>query len=164
MRGLARAQQEYYAQLKMADRHRQGDYDGRGNLTEKGLVEFMEFFMNVCLDQVDFMNGMLNIPAFEQRLTQMLAAESVKPEWKSLKVEAAAPLTYLATVPSMDRARFKSMMGLPQRTAERALADLLKIGVVASKSPKGPLELALPMTLFRYLFPRLWPEAEGQTG
>ncbi|MFT2543171.1 hypothetical protein ACMWP9_34790, partial [Escherichia coli] len=65
-----------------------------------------------------------------------------------------------ATVPSMDRTRFKGMMGLASRTADRVLADLFKLGIISSKSPKGPVELALPMHLFRYLFPRLWPEAE----
>lgn len=52
------------------------------------------------------------------------------------------------------------MMGLSPRTADRVLADLFKLGIVTSGSPKGPVELALPMHLLRYLFPRLWPEAE----
>lgn len=161
MRGLARAQQEYYASLIGADQHRQGDYDGRGNLTEKGLVEFIRFFMETCLDQISFMRGMLDIPAFQNRLTQMLAAEATKPETRWLSVEAAGPLTYLGTIPSMERAKFKGMMGLASRTADRVLADLFKLGIVTSKTPKGPVELALPLSLFRYLFPRLWPEAEG---
>lgn len=163
MRGLAREQDNYYARLIAADQPRQGDVDGRGVLTEKGLIEFIEFFMHTCLDQVGFMSGMLDIPSFEARLAQMLAAESTKDETKSLKVEAAAPIAYLATVGAMDRTRFKAMMGLASRTADRTLADLFKLGIVSSKTPKGPLELALPLPLFRYLFPRLWPEAEANT-
>lgn len=161
MRGLAREQANYYAHLMGADQARQGDYDGRGVLTEKGLVDFIEFFMHICLDQMKFMSGMLDIPSFEKRLTEMLAAESTKPETKALKTEAAAPLAYLATVKSMDRTRFKGMMGLASRTADRTLADLFKLGIVISDSPKGPVKLALPLSLFRYLFPRLWPEAEA---
>jgi Fic family protein len=160
MRGLAREQENYYTHLNNADQTRQGDLDGRGDLSEKGLVEFIEFFMHVCLDQVSFMSAMLDIPSFEARLAQMLAAESTREETKSLKVEAAAPIAYLATVGSMDRTRFKGMMGLADRTADRTLADLFKLGIVSSKTPKGPVELALPLVLFRYLFPRLWPEAE----
>jgi len=161
MRGLAREQKSYYAHLIGADKDRQGDYDGRGVLTEKGLVEFIRFMMTTCLDQIRFMSGMLEIPSFEARLAQMLAAESTKEETKSLKPEAAAPLTYLGTVKSMERSRFKGMMGLASRTADRTLADLFKLGIVASKTPKGPVELALPLPLFHYLFPRLWPEAEA---
>ena len=160
MRGLAREQENYYTHLINADQTRQGDLDGRGDLSEKGLIEFIEFFMHVCLDQVSFMSAMLDIPSFEARLAQMLAAESTREETKSLKIEAAAPIAYLATVGSMDRTRFKGMMGLADRTADRTLADLFKLGIVSSKTPKGPVELALPLVLFRYLFPRLWPEAE----
>ncbi|MES2047808.1 MAG: Fic family protein [Pseudomonadota bacterium] len=164
MRGLAREQESYYAHLIRADRDRQGDYDGRGVLTEKGLIEFIEFFMHICLDQVAFMNGMLDMGSFEARLAQMLAAESTKEETKALKVEAAAPLTYLSTIKSLERTKFKGMMGLASRTADRVLVDLFKLGIVTSRSPKGPVELALPLPLFRYLFPRLWPEAEVNTG
>jgi Fic family protein len=163
MRGLAREQANYYAHLISADKERQGDYDGRGVLTEKGLVDFIQFFMHICLDQITFMNGMLDIPSFEARLTQMLAAESTKAETRSLKTEAAAPLAYLGVVKSLDRTKFKGMMGLASRTADRVLADLFKVGIITSRSPKGPVELALPLPLFRYLFPRLWPEAEANT-
>jgi Fic family protein len=160
MRGLAREQQRYYSHLISADQDRQGDYDGRGLLTEKGLVEFIQFLMNVCLDQITFMGSMLDIAAFEGRLAQMLAAEATRESTRDLKVDAAAPLAYLATIKSLERVKFKSMMGLSDRTANRVLADLFKLGVITSKTPKGPVELALPLHLFRYLFPRLWPEAE----
>jgi len=160
MRGLARAQDKYYEHLIKADRDRQGDYDGRGVLTEKGLIAFIEFFMTVCLDQIAFMSDMLEIGNFEARLAQMLAAESTRDATKALKVEAAAPLAYLAMIPSLERTKFKGMMGLSSRTADRVLVDLFKLGIVISKSPKGPVELALPMAQFKYLFPRLWPEAE----
>ena len=163
MRGLARAQDKYYEHLIQADRHRQGDYDGRGVLTEKGLIAFIEFFMEVCLDQIAFMNSMLEMHSFEARLAQMLAAESTREVTKSLKVEAAAPLAYLGVIPALERTKFKGMMGLSSRTADRVLVDLFKLGIVTSRSPKGPVELALPMAQFRYLFPRLWPEAEERT-
>lgn len=163
MRGLAREQKNYYAQLINADQDRQGDYDGRGVLTEKGLVEFIQFFMNICLDQIKFMGSILDIATFEARLAQMLAAEATKEVTKALKLEAVAPLAYLGTVKSLERAKFKAMMGLADRTSDRVMADLFKLGVITSKTPKGQVELALPLHLFRYLFPKLWPEAELNT-
>ena len=93
----------------------------------------------------------------------MLAAEATKTDTRFLRTEAAQPLAYLATIKSIDRARFKAMTGLASRTADRVLADLFKLGIVSSRTPKGPIELALPIKLFRYLFPRLWPEAEADT-
>lgn len=163
MRGLARQQESYYEHLISADRVRQGDLDGRGNLTEKGLVAFIEFFIEVCLDQISFMNNLLDIAGFENRLAQMLAAESIRKETRYLKLEAAVPLAYLGSVKSLERSRFKNMMGLADRTADRVLADLFKLGVITSPSPKGPVELAAPLYMFRYLFPKLWPEAEANT-
>jgi len=161
MRGLARQQDGYCAYLIAADQPRQGDLDGRGVLSEKGLVDFVTFFMQICLDQIAFMSGMLDMSAFQKRLVQMLAAEAASEQTRSLKTEAAIPLAYLATVPTMDRATFKAMTGLASRTADRTLADLFKLGIITSRTPKGPVELALSLPLFRYLFPRLWPEAEA---
>ena len=40
---------------------------------------------------------------------------------KSLKVEAAAPLAYLGVIPALERTKFKGMMGLSSRTADRVL-------------------------------------------
>jgi Fic family protein len=161
MRGFARSQPRYYASLVEADQPRLGDLDGRGNLSEAGLVHFIEYFLEVCLDQIGFMKGMLDLSAFETRLAQMLAALAQTPDTRYLRAEAALPLTMLATVDSIDRARFKAMTGLAPRTADRLLADLLKIGILDSHSPRGPVQLALPISLFRWLFPRLWPEAES---
>jgi Fic family protein len=161
MRGFAREHAAYYRHLIAADARRKGDYDGRGVLSESGLVEFITFAMNICLDQIAFMDGMLEMQAFEARLAQMLAAEATREDTRYLKTEAAQPLAYLGTIGSMDRTRFKGMMGLAARSADRTLADLFKLGIIRSRSPKGPVELALPVGLFRYLFPRLWPEAEA---
>lgn len=164
MRGLARSQPQYYERLTAADQSRRGDLDGRGNLTERGLIEFIEYFLRTCLDQIQFMSGMLDLQAFEVRLAQMLAALSLNQPTRYLRAEAATPLAYLATADSMERAQFKAMTGLAARTADRVLADLFKIGILTSSSPRGPVELAVPLSLFRWLFPRLWPEAEGNLG
>src|SRR6266852_6760589 len=43
-----------------ADSPRQGDYDGRGSLSEKALIEFCMFFLRVCIDQVVFMRSILD--------------------------------------------------------------------------------------------------------
>ena len=42
-RGLARHRKKYFLNLEVADEPRQGDLDGRGNLSEKGLLEFSIF-------------------------------------------------------------------------------------------------------------------------
>jgi Fic family protein len=52
-----------------ADSPRRGDLDGHGNLSLQALVEFVEWFLRVCLDQVEFMAGLPERPgiiAFSQ--------------------------------------------------------------------------------------------------
>ena len=58
-RGLAREEQLYKSLLMRADGPRAGDRDGRGNLTQSGLIAFCEFFLDRAIDQVRFMSGLL---------------------------------------------------------------------------------------------------------
>ena len=53
-RGLAREMTTYKARLAACDQSRQGDLDGRGNLSEATLADFTRFFLDVCIDQVKF--------------------------------------------------------------------------------------------------------------
>ena len=56
-RGLARgleSRTDYKRMMDYADTPRQGDLDGRGNLSQKALQEFVLWFLRVCLDQGHF--------------------------------------------------------------------------------------------------------------
>ena len=56
-RGLARGLKdrgEYKRMMDHADSPRQGDRDGRGNLSESALNDFVEWFLTAALDQVRF--------------------------------------------------------------------------------------------------------------
>jgi hypothetical protein len=52
-RGLARRSDDYKKLLQAADEPRRGDLDGRGNLSQAALIDFCEFFLSVCIDQVE---------------------------------------------------------------------------------------------------------------
>src|SRR6266404_4913890 len=63
-RGLARgleSRTDYKRMMDYADTPRQGDLDGRGNLSQKALQEFVLWFLRVCLDQVTFMSGLCEL-------------------------------------------------------------------------------------------------------
>lgn len=51
-RGFAQDKRRYFALLSNADIPRQGDLDGRGNLSEKALYEWCLYFIETCGDQV----------------------------------------------------------------------------------------------------------------
>jgi hypothetical protein len=51
-----------------ADMPRQGDLDGRGNLSRRALAEFTVWFLKICLDQVTFMTGLFALDRLAERL------------------------------------------------------------------------------------------------
>jgi Fic family protein len=163
MRGLARNHARYNEVLARADLPREGDQDGRGNLSEKHFIQFIDFMLDTCLDQVSFMNQMLEMTGFEERLHKMLMAESVSPETPNLlKLNSLLPLKYLLHAGQMPKQDFKAMLGGDSdRTQSRVIKDLTTLGILKSESLHAPYKLAFPIKLFRYLFPGLWVEAES---
>jgi hypothetical protein len=58
-RGLARNVESYKAYLNNCDLPKRNDLDGRGTLSEEGLAELQKFFLNICIDQVKFMEELM---------------------------------------------------------------------------------------------------------
>ncbi|HEU4616882.1 MAG TPA: Fic family protein, partial [Gammaproteobacteria bacterium] len=58
-RGLARNVESYKHHLSNCDLERRNDLDGRGHLSEEALAEFTRFFLQTCLDQVRFMEELV---------------------------------------------------------------------------------------------------------
>ena len=158
-RGFAREQQTYYAKLALADQPRRGDLDGRGNLSEAGLISFAEFFLSTCLDQLRFMNTMLAFEGWRKRMRAYLTllAETER----DMRREAELPLYHLFLAGEMTRGEFVQMTGLAARTGNRLLAACFRLELVESPSPKGVLRLGLPLPALAFYFPQLYPEAAG---
>lgn len=166
MRGLARNHQAYYARLNDADLARRNDLDGRGPLSQEELVAFAAFFLDVCLDQVRFMTEMLNLAGLRGRIGDLLNYLAAHPwqigsEKSVVKSDALEALHYTALMGEVERARFVAMTGLPARTGRRVLASLIDVGVLRTASSRAPVAFAVPLASLRFLFPRLWPEAES---
>lgn len=64
----------------------------------------------------------------------------------------------------MPPCEFKAMLGLGDRMATEPLGALVKRGWLKSDSPQGKVRLGLPQHALRFLFPRLWPEADLVVG
>lgn len=160
LRGFARTEARYKALLQAADEHRQGDLDGRGNLTQAGLVAWIGYTLEVCIDQMEFMARQLDIHGMRDRIDAALAFE-VSAVKSGVRAEALMPLHYLfATQGELGRAEFKTMTGLGDRVATDTLSALLRRGFLASDMPYGKLRFAVPRHALRLYFPALWPEAE----
>lgn len=165
MRGLARTQEQYYARLNNADLPRRNDVDGRGPLSQEELVAFASYFLGVCLDQVRFMRGRLDLASLRDRLKSLLLHLQQQPweigsEKSVVKIDALEALHYVAMAGPVERSRFVAMTGLGERTGRRVLASLLDYGVLTEESPRSPVAFGVPLDSLRFLFPNLWPEAE----
>lgn len=160
LRGFARTEDKYKALLRAADEHRRSDLDGRGNLTEAGLIDWINYTLDTCTDQVRFMRKLLDVGAMYDRILAALIFE--ESQRTGVRKEAALALHYLfSTNSELGRAAFKQMTGLGERVATTLISALLKNGYLASDSPYGALRFAIPRSALRFYFPELWPEAEA---
>lgn len=154
-RGLARGLTgpgDYKRMMDHADMPRQGDLDGRGNLSQRALNEYVLWFLQVCLDQVTFMTSLFEIETLAQRMRSLVErSEQLKPEAARLLEEALIRGQF-------DRGEVPRITGLPERTARRVFNDVIAAGLLASDTPKGPVSLRFPFDTLDVLFPRLFPE------
>src|SRR5712691_11898310 len=67
-RGLARNVAAYKAHLAACDLTRRNDLDGRGHLCEETLAEFTRFFLTTSIDQVAFMEGLMQPDQLRSRI------------------------------------------------------------------------------------------------
>ncbi|MBK6852255.1 MAG: Fic family protein [Burkholderiales bacterium] len=164
LRGFARSSERYYALLAAADEPRRGDLDGRGNLSQQALVDWIAYVLATCQDQVSFMAGLLRLGDMERRIAACLAYEEQTLR-SGVRLAALRPLHYLfVTDGALDRGEFKLMTGLGERIAGTLLKALLGRGLLASDTPQGKVRFGLPLHALRFYFPALWPEAEADDG
>ena len=153
-RGLARGLEsrgDYKRLMDHADTPRQGDLDGRGNLSQSALADFTQWFLQVCLDQVTFMSGLFDLEALGRRLRRYVEMHEMKPEAARLLQEALFRGEF-------ERGEISRITGLPERSARRVLQDVTARGLLASDTPKGALSLRFPSESLDILLPRLFSE------
>jgi len=155
-RGLARglnSRAEYKQMMDLGDTPRQGDMDGRGNLSQRALVEFVTWFLRVALDQVTFMTELFDLDNLSRRFRDYVERHT------RLKREGVALLEQALVRGEIDRGEASRITGLPIRSAQRVMTDLVNEGMLASSTPKGAVSLRFPAKSLDVLFPRLYPVA-----
>jgi Fic family protein len=154
-RGLARRHQEYYSVLAKADRPREGDLDGRGQLSQKHYFNFIEFMLDVCHDQVDYMTAALNREKMRERVIRAFKTKERLLD-AGVRPDTAPAVLALLLQGSLPRSEFKLFTGLQPRGAIDELTRLIKLGVVLSPTPKSrTVEPGLPAWFAQEIFPEL---------
>ncbi len=160
-RGLAHKNSDYKARLAAADKTRQGDFDGRGQLSEKGLSEFCGYMLDTAIDQVDYMSDLLNLANLRKRIDAYIQARNdhrVPAMGKELKPVAGLILHTAFIYGEISRAQALELCAMPERSARRLLSQLKAEGLLSETSSKSPLRWEIPEHAEAWYFPELAPQ------
>jgi Fic family protein len=157
-RGLARSVDKYREHLTACDLPRRNDLDGRGNLSEEELASFTKFFLETCLDQVQFMEELMQPAQLHTRILQWAETEI---RLGNLQPKSRAILSAILYRGELPRGEIQEIVGTGDRQARRVVAPLIASGVLHSQSPRAPLLLSFPAALASRWMPGLFPEKTG---
>ena len=153
-RGLARKSVEYKSKLMEADSPRRGDLDGRGALSAETLESFCDFFLRTAIDQVEFMESLLQPSELLRRMKlyvdDEVSANRLPPRSMSLLREA-----YISG--ELGRGKAAEITGYQERRGREILATLLNKGLLVSQGPRAPVRLGFPLDVVERWFPQLYP-------
>ena len=154
-RGLARNVEEYKTHLAHCDLTRRNDLDGRGTLSEEAVAEFTRFFLSVCIDQVTFMEGLVQPDRLRTRILLWVEEEI---RLGSLPLKSGSVLEAVLYRGELPRGDADTVVGTGERQARRIVSALVDRGVLVSESPRAPLRLTFPAALASRWMPGLFPE------
>jgi len=154
-RGLARSEGTYKSKLMACDAERRNDLDGRGHLSEEALADFTGFFLSICIDQVDFMERLVQPERLRDRVV-IWAEEEIRAN--ALPPKTGAVLEAVLYRGELQRGDVARLLGTSERNARRVTSALLERDVLVSASTRAPLRLAFPAKLAPRWMPGLFPE------
>jgi Fic family protein len=154
-RGLARNVEAYKRHLIACDQPRRNDLDGRGQLSEEALAAFAEFFLGICIDQVDFMESLVQPDRLRTRI-RIWAEEEIR--LGTLPAKSGSILEAVLYRGELGRGDAASVVNTGDRQARRIVSALLDRGVLISESSRASLRLAFPAQLASRWMPGLFPE------
>ncbi|MHB1222179.1 MAG: Fic family protein, partial [Gammaproteobacteria bacterium] len=154
-RGLARNADRYKQHLADCDLTRRNDLDGRGNLSQEALEAFTKFFLEICIDQVIFMEKLMQPDQLRTRII-LWAKEEI--ELKKLPPQTLLILEKILYRGEISRGELPEILHITDRHARRLTSSLIKIGILSSESAKSPIKLAFPAKFAHRWMPGLFPE------
>src|SRR5690606_11089889 len=123
-RGFARRNSDYRNFLSAADFPREGDLDGRGNLSDRRLKELCRFFLEICIDQVSYMSSILalidllpRIESYATKRAEVLIIDEKCTKAAPLHPRASAVLSEAEVSGELPRNKVVEILGLSERSA-----------------------------------------------
>jgi hypothetical protein len=124
-------------------------------LSEEALAAFTRFFLEVCIDQVKFMEQLVQPDRLRTRILMWTEEEVRLSHLPPKSGSILAAVLYRGELPRGDAA---NIVGTGDRQARRIVSALVDKGVLTSESARTPLRLAFPAALASRWLPGLFPE------
>jgi Fic family protein len=161
-RGFGRDVEAYYTALKAADHARKGDLDGRGQLSDSGLLKFTEYFIMRALEQVRFVSALLEPRTLHRRIEHYFQMRNhsalLTAKGKALpmlRIEALHLYRDLLEQGPMQYSQTQLRLGLGECATHDLLGQMACEGLIAmDKDRQASMRLSghAIMTLFPDLF------------
>lgn len=153
-RGLARNAVRYKTRLAAADLPKRNSLDGRGALSLEELKAFCVFFLTVSIDQIDFMNKLLQPREILRRMEIYITDEVVAKRLPKGSFEMLREAFYRG---SFQRGQARDITGYEERRARETLSTLLDRGLLVTTGPRAPVSLGFPAEVLDRWLPNLYP-------
>jgi len=156
-RGLARTKDEYKSKLANADLKQFGNYDGRGNLSNKYLVEFCKYFLETAIDQIDFMYNLFDVQNIIKRIEAFADLMLVKNIFRAEAKQILVDVFVKGKISKKDAERItntteKTLKKITDPLIDNGLLRAKKEGIAVFYYAKYPIKYS-PM-LFTSLYPK----------
>ena len=124
-------------------------------MSEEALAAFTRFFLELCIDQVRFMEELVQPDRLRTRILMWTEEEIRLGQLAPKSASILEAVLYRGELPRGDAA---NIVGTGDRQARRIVSALVDKGVLTSESARAPLRLAFPAALASRWLPGLFPE------
>jgi len=158
-RGLARDEDRYKTMLHNADMQKHGDFDGRGTLSTKELSAFVEYMLDIALDQIEYMSSCLRLDSLSKRVDEYVRVFSdMQGVYKKpLPKETNTILKELLLKGEIARGEVGGIINCSRRKATDIVKTLLEERLIESNSIKDKLRINFNAHISQFIFPELVP-------
>ena len=152
----------YYGALAAADHVRKGDLDGRGELSDSGLLRFTEYFIATALEQVRYFSSLLEPLMLSQRIdsyfemrSQGALTTTTGMALPVLRIEARDVYQGLLNYGPMERSEIQAMLHTDEGTIYKLLNQMANEDLIYLGGCKQ-VSLRISRDSIGFLFPDLF--------
>lgn len=154
-RGLAQQEKEYRAYLQACDEPRRGNSDGRGTLSEGALANFAEFYLETCIDQVDFMSSLMQPHRLQDRVLRW-SREEIRAG--TLPSGSDAVLRAILYRGELKSGEVVSIMGDGDKSAQQLTQALIRTRIIRFERDEASVRVAFPASVAMKVLPGVFLE------